>query len=219
MSSTNKRKTKATAGGIMMRVAGVLLAITALTVWGTSFLLAKYTAGGNGGDKARVAKFEVGSAMTGDTVVVSVSEGGSGTFTVTLTNKSETAVRADLTLDFTELNNAYTVPGEGEATPAPVKIINTVKVKVGTGSESEYTVGADNKVTIPDKFDMAAAGTSPATSTVSFTLTIPALTGATGDDAAAAKAALLAITKNMTGLSGETEELPFDVIATFTQID
>ncbi len=212
MSSKNERKSKATAGSILMRSAGILLALTALTVWGTSFLFAKYTAGGNGGDGARVAKFDVNATMPSQTVTVDVCEGGAGSFVVKLTNKSEVAVRAGLTLDFTTLNT--TAFGTADA---PQKIVSTVNVKFSddTGNGTDITVGDDNKAVIDKTFDMAAAGSTAdgIAETVTFTLTIPALVSANDN------AALLAITKNMTGLSGTTDAMPFDVIATFVQID
>lgn len=210
MSIKNERKNKATAGSILMRTAGILFALTALTVWGTSFLFAKYTAGGNGGDGARVAKFSVDATMPSQTVTVNVSEGGNGEFTVTLKNMSETAVRAGITLDFTTLNT--TAFGTAEA---PKKIVSTVNVKFSgeTGSGTDITVGNDNKAIVPKSFDMAPAGSTAngITETVTFTLTIPELVSDQN--------ALLAITKNMTGLSGTTDAIPFDVIATFVQID
>lgn len=201
MSSTNERKSKASAGTILMRVSGILLAITALTVWGTSFLLAKYTTGGKGGDSARVAKFDVNATMEDKTVVVDVSKTASGKFEITLTNLSETAVRAGITLDFTTLNTTYK-----DDQNQNVPIITKVKI----GNADSYTNVVDNKLVIPDTFDMAA-GSGEITPAVTFTLTIPELVNDNN--------ALLAITKTMTGLKGETAAYPFDVVVTFTQID
>ena len=57
-------------------------------------------------------------------------------------------------------------------------------------------------------------GTAAAAQTVTLTISFPAVY----DDAADINT-ILALTEPMTGLSGETGKLPFDIFAVFTQID
>ncbi len=216
MSNSNRNRRKTTFGSVVMRVAGVLLALTAVTVWATSFMFAKYTTRTNAKNDARVAEFDVDFKMIAPTEVpeLSFAEGGGGDYSVTLVNKSETAVRSELVFDFSTIN-------------ANGRLFDSFKVTVGTGENAvitTYTIGSDNKVTLKDKYDLGPAGTETAEQTVAFTLTFPAvdITAHTGENGQAAQdgwAALLALTENLEGLSGTTDTLPFDVFAVFTQID
>ena len=201
MSNENKKRNKASAGPILMRTAGILFALTAVTVWATSFLFAKYTTGGKGVDKSRVAEFSVEAAGSQDETVIDLSEGGTGKYTVTLTNKSETAVSASLVIDYSRIG----------------KLINKVEAKAGTGESAvtlTCTPDASASKTTTGVVALGPAGTAAATKTVTLTITFPAV-----DDAAADMNTILALTEPMTGLSGETGKLPFDVFAVFTQID
>ena len=201
MSNENKKRNKASAGPILMRTAGILFALTAITVWATSFMFAKYTTGGKGSDNSRVAAFNVDAAWTDETdpdVTIDVSQDFSKEepvkYVLKLTNKSETAVRADLKFDFSALGTlASYVTIDGQSLTADGKYAYNLDPN---GGAKEVTV----KI-------------------VDFTLE----TGNTTSDGQAEKldyeAALLVLTKNMKGMSDETEKLPFDVFAVFTQID
>ena len=219
MSNLNERRRKATFGSTMMRIAGVLLAITAVTVWATSFMFARYTTGGKADNNGRVAKFTVAAGLqTNEELLIDVSTGGdNGEYVVTLTNNSETAVRGDLELDFTEINTKY------KDGTTPIVIIEAITAKVdGTaitvpaeaeeGSEPTTTTTIplnNNKVLLKSVKDLAPGGTA----TVTINL------GADG----LSQAAIKALTEDMKGRSSaETNtdlELDFDVKAIFTQID
>ena len=205
MSDGNKKRNKASAGSILMRTAGILFALTAVTVWATSFLFAKYTTGGSQSNKARVAEFEVEVAGEQIDTVIDLSEGGTGEYTVTLTNRSETAVSANLVIDYSRIgkliSNVTAVTGTTENPATLPCTLNSTTSKATTGAVA-----------------LGPAGTASAVKTVIFTITFPAVdiyaeTGAADMDA------LLAITQPMKGLKGETDKLPFDVFAVFTQID
>ena len=201
MSDGNKKRNKASAGSILMRTAGILFALTAVTVWATSFLFAKYTTGGKGVDKSGVAEFNVVAEGTQEETVIDLSEGGTGEYTVTLTNKSETAVSASLVIDYSKIG----------------KLINKVEAVTGDGenaAELNCTLDADTFKATTGAVALGPKGTAAATKTVKLTITFPAV-----DDAAADMNTILALTKPMTGLSGETGKLPFDIFAVFTQID
>ena len=205
MSDGNKKRNKASAGPILMRTAGILFAITAVTVWATSFLFAKYTTGGIRADKARVAEFEVEVAGEQDDTVIDLSLGGTGEYTVTLTNKSETAVSANLVIDYSRIG----------------KLISNVTAVTGT-TDNPVTLGCTINSTTSkattDPVALGPAGTASAKKTVTLTITFPPVI-IDAETEAAYIDALLAITEPMKGLKGETDKLPFDVFAVFTQID
>ena len=208
MSYSNNKRSKTSPGSIIMRVAGILFALTAVTVWGTSFMLAKFTTGGQGDSKARVAEFDVDFTLTPppDTPVISISDGGSGTYKFTLTNKSETAVRAELVFDFSMLN-------------AKGQLFDECSITID-GTTKDYEI-KNNKITLKDKYSLGPVGTTTATQTVEFTLKFPAaLIADVAETDQDGWTALLALTENMSGLSDTAAEaLPFDVFAVFTQID
>ena len=224
MSKLNRERKRANLGVTMMRVAGVLLAVTAVTVWATSFMFARYTTGGRSGSNGRVAMFNVGAGMeTGEELLIDVSTGGeNGEYVVTLTNNSETAVRGDLELDFTEINTTFK-DGNNNYTPLITKITARVdKTPEDPQSTSapdtiiaakDYTV-TDNKVLIPGVKDLAPGA--------NFSVIINM-----GTEEGLSAEAIKAITASMTGLnSAEADdpaegdvELPFYVKAIFTQID
>jgi hypothetical protein len=201
MSNENKKRNKASAGPILMRTAGILFAITAVTVWATSFLFAKYTTGGKGTDQSRVAEFSVEAAGSQNETIIDLSEGDTGTYIVTLTNKSETAVSASLVIDYSKIG----------------KLISKIEAETGEGENAvkiECTPDAETFKVTTDAVALGPKGTAAATKTVTLTITFPAV-----DDEAADMNTILALTKPMNGLSGETGKLPFDIFAVFTQID
>lgn len=92
---------------IPMVAALILLLMTMISVHMTSGLYARYTTSASGTDSARVAKFDVDSA---------VSRNDDGTYTLTVTNKSEVAVEYSIVV---EMNDHWSVTVDGEKmTPA-----------------------------------------------------------------------------------------------------
>lgn len=84
---------------IPMCAAGVLLCLTLFSAHFTSGLYAKYTATATGSDSARVAKFEVDvSGQDLADITCTQSDTDSGTYTITIENTSEVAVRYELSL-------------------------------------------------------------------------------------------------------------------------
>ena len=124
-----------------------------------------------------------------------------GTYTVTLTNKSETAVSANLVIDYSGIGN----------------LINKIESKTWTGENAlalDCTLDTSATKATTGSLALGPKGSATATKTVKLTLTFVAV-----NDPGADMDAILAITEPMTGLSGETEKIPFDVFAVFTQID
>jgi hypothetical protein len=90
-------------GNRMIRLAVVLTCLTMISLWRLAGLSARFATGANGGDLARVAKFEVDGNIkeggTGNIVVAPGSSSGDTSFTVRVTNNSEVAVRYKFTLE------------------------------------------------------------------------------------------------------------------------
>ena len=211
MGNTSNKRNRKSSGAVMMRIAGILLVITALTIWGTSFLLAKYKSGGDVGSKARAARFEVAAGMEGGPATIKLEANTNGTYdkgeyTVTLTNKSETAVRAELKLDFSQAVNK-----DGDF------LVKTVNVKFNDTAK-DYTVDENGIIKIT-KVTEVTEGTNEE---VEKTIDIPPAVG-TPYPAVKIKISFTgdvdAITEYMKGLTDETAVFPFDVRAIFTQID
>lgn len=223
MNNSNQNRRRTTFGSVVMRVAGVLLAVTALTVWATSFMFARYTTGFNSVNGGRTAKFDVAFNMEEeDGLLIDVAAGDTGKYVITLTNDSETAVRGDLELDFTDLNTAFK---DSSATPQAIPIITKITVSAVANTADQTSAETvieektceltNNKVLLSGVKDLAPGGVF----TVTVDLGVDALSGA----------ALNAITASMTGLdssanTGENSangdlEFPFYVKAIFTQID
>lgn len=79
---------------IALRLAAVMLVMVCVSTWMLAGLLAKYTGYGEGTDIGRVAAFHVITEGTPDTQNVDASTGAtpSGSYVITVTNKSEVAV-------------------------------------------------------------------------------------------------------------------------------
>jgi hypothetical protein len=196
----------------MMRIAGILLAVTAVTLWATSFMFARYTTGGKADDTGRVARFSVGMDMDREhekELLIDVAAGGEdGEYIVMLINNSETAVSGDIVLDFTEINTKYK-----EENNPPIEIIKAVSVAID-GTDKGTLDLVDNKVTIKGVKNLTPNGGNAQ------------ITVKLGSDGLSAEA-IKVLTKSMTGLSSSSGtlnvdgdiELPFDIKAIFTQID
>lgn len=104
MDQQNRRRSsrRIGVGGILLRVALVLLCLVLLSVYLMKGLYARYQTTGSGSDSARVAKFDVvvsGTPSNSNIVCTAVNE-GNGTYTITIENKSEVAVHYDLSVKF-----------------------------------------------------------------------------------------------------------------------
>lgn len=105
MDQQNRRRSsrRIGVGGILLRVALVLLCLVLLSVYLMKGLYARYQTTGNGSDSARVAKFDVvvsGEPQESD-IVCTAMPSGNGTYTVTIENQSEVAVHYELSVEIT----------------------------------------------------------------------------------------------------------------------
>ena len=93
-------KTNRNSSGILSVAVAILLCTTLLTGHVISGTMAKYvTQGTADSGSARVASFSV--AATGDNASLSLSVGGTVTYTITLNNQSEVAVKPIVSVTFT----------------------------------------------------------------------------------------------------------------------
>ena len=93
-------KTNRNGSGILSVAVAILLCTTLLTGHVISGTMAKYvTQGTADSGSARVASFSV--AATGDNASLSLSVGGTVTYTITLNNQSEVAVKPIVSVTFT----------------------------------------------------------------------------------------------------------------------
>jgi len=92
--------TKPSSGNPVMRIAFLLLCLLIASMYMTGGLLAKYHATGSGKDSARVAKFDVKVTGTNEDMNVVCGETPeTGSYTVTVENDSEVAVRYTISVD------------------------------------------------------------------------------------------------------------------------
>jgi len=89
---------------IPLRAAAVLLCLTLLSTHLVSGLFARYTASGQGGDQARVAKFSIqGSGMLSHALEMTLRPGDTKTAPLIIVNNSEVAV--EYTMEVTNVTN------------------------------------------------------------------------------------------------------------------
>ena len=101
-------KTNRNGSGILSVAVAILLCTTLLTGHVISGTMAKYvTQGTADSGSARVASFSV--AATGDNASLSLSVGGTVTYTITLNNQSEVAVKPIVSVTFTSDISNYLV--------------------------------------------------------------------------------------------------------------
>lgn len=101
-------KTNRNSSGILSVAVAILLCTTLLTGHVISGTMAKYvTQGTADSGSARVASFSV--AATGDNAPLSLSVGGTVTYTITLKNQSEVAVKPIVSVTFTSDISNYLV--------------------------------------------------------------------------------------------------------------
>lgn len=83
---------------IPVRIAAVLFCLTLFSTYLVGGLFARYTASGQSGDEARVAKFSIeGSGTLSQSIVQDFKPGDSEELTFTITNNSEVAVEYTVT--------------------------------------------------------------------------------------------------------------------------
>lgn len=106
---------KLTSGQIMLFAAGTLFCLMLISVSLMSGLYARYTTSGSGSDDAGVAKFDVTATVPGNIdVTFADTEISKNIYTITVTNKSEVAVRYDVVLEFnTDIPDYLTVSLSG----------------------------------------------------------------------------------------------------------
>lgn len=96
-------------GDVVVRVALLLLCLVMVSAYMTSGLLARYTTSAQASDTARVAKFDV--QVTGNNnVTVTADSAADNTYTLTITNASEVAVRYTVQQPAANGGVSYTVP-------------------------------------------------------------------------------------------------------------
>ena len=181
----------------IFNVAAIMLAATSLSVWLTSFMLARYRTGGNGNDRARVAAFEVDvSPVSSDTAISFnlTDTAGAQTYNYQfkLHNDSETAIRYTASLSFSDPDVAAMISSIGYYIGGTEVVDPAVKLADIAPN------GADVEVTV--KLTLAASnGTQAAVDYLSEPF--------------------LALTHDMTGWSGTVSEKPFTITVSATQID
>lgn len=95
-------------GGVLMRIALVLLCLVMLSVHLMGSLFARYTTAGNGADSARVAAFSVDVNGAPENLNINVlSSSESGSYVITIENDSEVAVRYTISVAVTPVNNQF----------------------------------------------------------------------------------------------------------------
>ena len=99
---------KPSKGNGAMRLAFVMLCLLMVSVYMMAGLLAKYRTSGDGGDGARVAKFDVRVTGTATDMDIECKEvADTGTYQITVENKSEVAVRYTVTVDIRPVDDAF----------------------------------------------------------------------------------------------------------------
>lgn len=177
----------------VFNVAAIMLAATSLSVWLTSFMLAKYRTGGTDDDGARVAAFNVDVVPATDNPkmvfdLTDTAEAQTYNYKFTLSNASETAVRYTASLSFSD--------------PNVEKLISSVGYYIsGTKVDDPAAKLAD---IAPNGADVDV--------TVVFTVN-----ASTADDYLSN--AFKALTEPMSGWKGTVSEKPFTITVNATQID
>lgn len=162
-------------GGIILRVALVVLVLVLLSVHLMGGLFAKYTTTGKGDDDARVAKFQVEVTGLPDAVSIECTAGESndGTYTITVTNMSEVAVEYDMIVVYDAVVDGVsaTIDGKTQSTTSAdgkaLTFQNVGVLPVGTSADTHELEFVVNWA----KFTEHITGNS-AEKTLNFTVTI-----------------------------------------------
>lgn len=134
--------TKPSSGNPVMRIAFLLLCLLIVSMYMTGGLLAKYHATGSGKDSARVANFDIKVTGTNEDMNVVCGETPeTGSYTVTVENDSEVAVRYTITVEI--------VPDDGAFSAG------AISYTVTDGETGELPVGPDETKTHTLTFEVA----------------------------------------------------------------
>lgn len=137
-----KNQNKLSSGQVMIFVAAALFCLLLLSTALMGGLYAKYLSNGNGNDDARVAKFDVTTTISGVNATFANMSNTNNTYTLTVENDSEVAVRCDLVLTFTTPVNNYlklTVDGKSPVFSADGKTATFENIASLAANIGEYT--------------------------------------------------------------------------------
>lgn len=169
-------------GSLMIRVALILLCLVMISIHLMGGMYAKYTTKGSGGDDARVAKFDV--IITGvpsDAIEVAYSATSDDAYSIKVENKSEVAVRYDISVKFETSWKGVsaaldTVAGDHKEDTTTFKNVGTLPVYSGADNYNEHTLSILVDWTQWSDADWEAftkeAAGNTAMDTVAFTVTI-----------------------------------------------
>lgn len=144
MDQQNRRRSsrKIGVGGILLRIALILLCLVLLSVYLMDGLYARYVTNASGSDSARVAAFDVVVNVNGDSdgtldassVVCTAVANGDSTYIITIENRSEVAVHYDLSVTITS----------GDKTGVTTSFLpQNADLAVGATGTSELTFAVD----------------------------------------------------------------------------
>ena len=135
-----------------LSVALVLLCMVLVTAHFTTGMYARYTTKSRGDDSGRIASFKV-SATSAQTGPVTIGASKEGTYTLTVTNPGETAVRYKAEVKFASADDAAKF---GEIAPL-------------TGTLAPGGANETKTLTLKMSESVTGAGTVPFTVVVTFT--------------------------------------------------
>lgn len=100
MKKDNKEKSPVNLGSFLIRLAAVMFCLLLVSMYLMSGLFARYVSRGQGGDSARVAKFNPSVIPMANNVNIEygVTPKNQGAYTITVTNDSEVAVTYNITV-------------------------------------------------------------------------------------------------------------------------
>lgn len=123
-------------GGVLMRIALVLLCLVMLSVHLMGSLFARYTTAGNGADSARVAAFSVDVNGAPENLYIDVvTNPVTGNYTITVENDSEVAVSYTISVAVTPVDNQFDA-----ASIAATLDTNTGTLAPGTDVTGSHTL-------------------------------------------------------------------------------
>lgn len=166
-------KTAFPIGGLLLRIAFVLLVLLVLSVHMMGGLFAKYSTEGSASDSAQVAKFDVvASGVSASDIDIGciTYNADTGSFIFQVTNQSEVSVEYDVRLSYGHDIGYLTASVDGQA-EGWIDTSTQGFSNVGTLAPGE---SRDHMITFKvnwDAFTMGASGSS-ASADIDFTVTI-----------------------------------------------
>ena len=146
--------------GLFLKIAGVLLVLSLVSVHFTTGLYARYTTRAQGSDKARVAEFSV--ALTDVEGPKKLGSDLTGTYTFTVKNNSEVAVQfaADLSVKdgvkilppAADAGTATEVKDDAQPQPLTLTVVGS-KLTINYQKPTQLAPGASTEVTVTLAFD------------------------------------------------------------------